>query len=77
MLKRIAFNDDDPHRITAGAYAAIKESLPTAGDRPPQKEGDLYLVSVPNDTMDKLMAQRGPGESYCDVIIRLAAAEHD
>jgi hypothetical protein len=63
--------------ITASAYAAIRESLPTVGSRPPQKEGDLYLVSVPNDTMDKLMAQRGPGESYCDVIIRLAAAEHD
>ena len=58
--------------ITATAYAAIRESLPTVGSRPPQKEGDLYLVSVPNDTMDKLMALRRPSESYSDVIVRLA-----
>ena len=40
--------------ITADAYAAIRESLPPAGSRPPQEVGDLYLVSVPTDTMDKL-----------------------
>ena len=40
--------------ITAAAYAAIRESLPPAGSRPPQEVGDLYLVSVPTDTMDKL-----------------------
>ena len=37
--------------------------------------GDLYLVSVPTDAMDKLVALRRPGESYSDVIIRMAAAE--
>ena len=37
--------------------------------------GDLYLVSVPTDTMDKLAALRRPGESYSDTIIRLAAGE--
>ena len=61
--------------ITATAYAAIRESLPPAGSRPPQKVGDLYLVSVPTDTMDKLAALRRPGESFSDVIIRLAAGE--
>jgi hypothetical protein len=61
--------------ITAEAFAAIRESLPPAGSRPPQEVGGLYLVSVPNDIMDKLMALRGPGESYSDVIIRLAAGE--
>ena len=61
--------------ITAAAYAAIRESLPPAGSRPPQEVGDLYLVSVPTDAMDKLVALRRPGESYSDVIIRMAAAE--
>jgi hypothetical protein len=30
---------------------------------------------VPNDTIDKLEALRGPSESLSDVIIRLAMAE--
>jgi hypothetical protein len=60
--------------ITAEAYAAIRESLPPAGSRPSQKVGDLYLVSVPSDIMDNLAALRRPGESFSDVIIRLAAA---
>jgi hypothetical protein len=59
--------------ITATAFEAIRESLPTGGRRPAQEVGDLYLVSVPTDTMDKLAALRRPGESYSDVIIRLAA----
>jgi hypothetical protein len=61
--------------ITADAYAAIRESLPPAGSRPPQEVGDLYLVSVPTETMDKLTALRRPGESYSDVILRLVEIE--
>jgi hypothetical protein len=61
--------------ITAAAFEAIRESLPKEGSRSPQREGDLYLVSVPTDTMDKLMALRRPTESISDVIIRLAAGE--
>jgi hypothetical protein len=49
--------------ITADAFEAIRESLPPAGSRPPQKVGDLYLVSVPSDNMDKLAALRRPDES--------------
>jgi hypothetical protein len=63
--------------VTAEAFAAIRESLPTEGSRPPEKVGGLYLVSVPNDTMDKLAALRRPGESYSDVLVRLAAGERD
>jgi predicted CopG family antitoxin len=33
------------------------------------------LVCVPDDTMDKLAALRRPGESFSDVIIRLAGLE--
>jgi hypothetical protein len=62
--------------ITAAAYAAIRELLPPARNRPPQAVGSLYLVSVPNDIMDKLMALRRPSESFSDVIIRLAAVGH-
>jgi len=34
--------------------------------------GDLYLVSVPNYVMDMLAALRRPGESFSDVIVRIA-----
>jgi hypothetical protein len=46
--------------VTAAAYAAIRELLPPAGSRPAEKVGGLYLVSVPNDTMDKFIASAGP-----------------
>jgi hypothetical protein len=60
--------------LTAVAYAAIRESLPAGGSRPPEEVGGLCLVSVPNDTMDKLAAMRQAGESFSDAIIRLAKA---
>jgi hypothetical protein len=66
--------------ITAAAYAAIRESLPVA-DSPryaPQKAvGGRYVVSVPDDTVDKLAALSSPSESISDVIIRLAAASEE
>jgi hypothetical protein len=31
-----------------------------------------YLVTLPHDVLNRLKAIRGPGESYCDVIIRIA-----
>jgi hypothetical protein len=64
--------------ITGAAYAAIRESLPPAKSRrdaPHKTMGNLYLVCVPNDTMDKLSALRRPGESFSEVIIRLASME--
>jgi hypothetical protein len=61
--------------ITAAAYAAIRDSLPPAA---PQKAvGGLYVVSVPENTVDKLADLSRPSESISDTIIRLAAAEHD
>jgi hypothetical protein len=59
--------------LTAAAYAEIRELLPRAGSRPPEEVGGLYLVSLPNDTVDTLIALRRPSESFSDVIIRLAA----
>ena len=61
--------------ITAAAFEAIRQSLPSAGSLPPQKVGDLYLVSVPTGIMDMLAALRRPRESLSDLIIRLVARE--
>jgi hypothetical protein len=61
--------------ITADAYAAIRESVPPAGSRPPQMVGGLYLVSLPNAIMDELVTERRQGESFSDTIIRLANDE--
>ena len=52
--------------ITAAAYAAIRESLPVAKKpslRRAEGWGGLYLVSVPMNTMNKLMALRRPSEA--------------
>jgi hypothetical protein len=64
--------------ITAAAYAAIRESLPVAQSRRYASQravGDRYVVSVPDNTVDKLAALSRPSESISDVIIRLAAGE--
>jgi predicted CopG family antitoxin len=55
--------------ITAEAYAAIKATLPadtqTWPVRPP-------VICLDQATVDRLSAIRNPGESYSDVILRLA-----
>jgi hypothetical protein len=60
--------------ITAEAYAAIKATLsadtqtwPTS----PPDQGDV-VIWLDQATVDRLGALRGPGESYSDVILRLA-----
>ena len=37
----------------------------------PDGKGD-YLVALPHWVIDRLKALRGPGDSYSDVIIRIA-----
>jgi hypothetical protein len=59
--------------ITAAAYAAIRDSLPPAAVQ--KAVGGLYVVSVPDNTVDKLVGLSRPSESISDVIIWLAAAE--
>jgi hypothetical protein len=59
--------------ITADAFAAIAATLPSgskADVRPDGKGG--YLITLPPRVIDALKAMRGPGESYSDVIIRIA-----
>jgi hypothetical protein len=61
--------------VTAAAYEAIKRSVPGQRGSPPLR-GDDGLISIWLDCkfVDRLGQMRAPGESYSDVIIRLAAA---
>jgi hypothetical protein len=64
--------------ITPAAYAAIAGSLPgnVGVERARAENGDIF-VWLDHATVAKLKAMRGPGESYSDVIIRLAEATGD
>jgi hypothetical protein len=59
--------------ITPAAFAAIASTLPKGSSfegRPDDDEG--YLVTLDRRALDWLRARRRPGESYSDVILRLA-----
>ena len=62
--------------ISAEAYAAIKATF-AAGTQTwpisPADQGDV-IICLDQATVDRLGAMRGPGESYSDVILRLANA---
>jgi len=32
-----------------------------------------YFITLPHNVLDRLKAARGPGESYSEVIVRMAA----
>ena len=55
--------------ISAAAFPAIRDSHPVGTRRYESQKavGGLYLVSVPDDTIDKLEALPGPSESLSDV----------
>jgi hypothetical protein len=63
--------------ITAEAYQAIKATLPeVAGSWPTQTdERGLIRIWLDRPFVDRLGQMRGPGESYSDVILRLAKAD--
>jgi hypothetical protein len=57
----------------ASALAAIEATL--ADDREAEHRPDgkgAYFVTLPRDVLDKLNYLRAPGESYSDLIIRVA-----
>lgn len=63
--------------ITAEAYRAIKATLPDGADLlPPQHDGRggvrIWLAA---EFVNRLGALRGHGESYSEVILRLARAD--
>jgi aconitase A len=63
--------------ITPAAHAAIAGTLPwgTVGVEPKRAENGDYFIWVAPGVVAKLRAARGPGESYSDVILRVAKGE--
>jgi hypothetical protein len=63
--------------VTAEAYAAIKATLPTDTQTWPTRPADQgdVVICLDQATVDHLGAMRCPGESYSDVILRLAMAQ--
>jgi hypothetical protein len=61
--------------ITPAAYAVIVATLPAsvAFERNSAPNGEFYVWLDPK-YVDRLRAMRKPGESYSDVIVRLAEA---
>jgi hypothetical protein len=62
--------------ITAEAYWAIRATLPEGSDSWPAKPDGRGNVRIwlERKFVDRLGQMRGPGESYSDVILRLAKA---
>jgi hypothetical protein len=62
--------------ITAAANAAIGASLPKGAKASPAGpgEGGGFCLTLDLETIDRLTALRRSGESYSDVILRLATA---
>jgi hypothetical protein len=61
--------------ITAEAFEAIKATLPL-GSMGYEAESDAKgerLIWIDERQADKLAAMRGPGESYSEVVLRLAS----
>ena len=63
--------------ITAEAFEAIAASMPlgSVGYENETNERGERLIWLEPHVVDKLRAMRGPGESYSDVIVRLAEAD--
>jgi len=62
--------------ITREAYAAIQATLPEGADSwPAQPHGPGHVrIWLNRKFIDRLGQMRGPGESYSDMILRLAKA---
>ena len=60
--------------ITEAAFDAITKTLPlgSAGYENKVNEKGERLIWLEPSVVDRLRAMRGPGESYSDVILRLA-----
>jgi hypothetical protein len=62
--------------VTRVAFEAIAATLPLGSvsyDNAFNERGERYVWLPPN-VVDRLRAQRRPGESYSDIILRLAAS---
>ena len=73
-LKSVDAHGDVAPAHVHEAFAAIEATFAKgskADARPDGKGG--YLIVLPHAVLDRLKALRAPGESYSDVILRLAA----
>ena len=63
--------------ITAEAYAAIESTLPvgSVGVEPEAADKGERFIWLDEGVVNKLKFLRGRGESFSDVILRLAAGE--
>ena len=62
--------------ISPAAFDAICATLPTSvGYEPQLSEKGERLIWLEAAMVDRLGAMRGPGESYSDVILRIAGRE--
>jgi hypothetical protein len=62
--------------IIAAAFDAISRTLPLGSvsfENATNERGERYVWLAPT-VVNRLRSLRGPGESYSDVILRLAAA---
>jgi hypothetical protein len=60
--------------ISPAAYAAIAGTLSAGVERQRAENGDIYVWFDPG-IVAKLKAMQGPGETYNDVILRLAGRQ--
>jgi hypothetical protein len=58
--------------ITPAAFAVTFSTLPKGSVIEGRSDGQDYLVTLDRRALDRLNARRRPGESYSDVILRLA-----
>jgi hypothetical protein len=63
--------------VTPEAFAAIEATLPlgTVGVEPMANEKGEREIWLDDGALDRLRLVRGPGESYSDVILWVAAGE--
>ena len=62
--------------ITQAAFDAIAATMLFGSEPEVNAEGER-LIWLDIRVVDRLRALRGPGESYSDVIVRLAAVGHE
>jgi len=61
--------------ITTAAYEAMKATLPTTDSAPRKSPDGLIRIWLDRKFVDRLGQMRGRGDSYSDVILRLAVQD--
>ena len=61
--------------ISPAAYRAIAATLASSVGEPQRAPNGDYFIWLDRAVVNRLAAMRGPGESYSDVILRLAKGQ--